>query len=136
MIIRRRYEIIGELIKRDSGAKDVFYKAFSDAKRPERDFILEADYEVIPHYAGMGSCLPNLRDILSSLDKLDEMSPYDNGLSYRDVTRIEYQPSRKGNAIQLVMKFSVADCPDRIVKVIAIDDKNTIEEWDIPRIEP
>lgn len=49
--------------------------------------------------------------------------------SYRDISGIDYEPSRKGSAIRLIMKCHHAESPERIVSVIAIENDSVIKDW-------
>lgn len=62
---------------------------------------------------------------MNGLEKLDNKSPYDNGLMFLDVTDIEYETSRKGTAIQLRLVNRV-DGLYRIVGFVTIEDKDGI----------
>lgn len=90
MVIQRRYVKLFRIMQNDPKGKAILYKAFRDAGRfdEDRDFTLNADAGIILNDAGMGSCLPNLRWILEEMDKLDKVTPYDNGYSYRDVNKV------------------------------------------------
>ena len=106
MIIQRRYVKIFRIMQNDPQGKAILYKAFGDAGRTDedRDFTLNADAGIILNDAGMGSCIPNLRWILEEMDKLDKVSPYENGYTYRNVNKVTCWPSRKGSAALLCME--------------------------------
>ena len=79
----------------------------------------------------MGCGLPGemFTRLLEEFNKLDELSPYDNGLTYRDVTTVVFEPSRKGSAIKLIMKSQKFELPERVVQVIAIECDSIIKNW-------
>ena len=81
--------------------------------------------------ADLGCGLPGEMFIrlLEEFNKLDESSPYDNGLTYRDVTTVIFEPSRKGSAIKLIMKRQKFELPERVVQVIAIENDSVIKDW-------
>ena len=135
MVIQRRYVKIFKIFENDPQGKAILYKAFADAGRTDedRDFTLNAD---ILNDAQMVSCLPNLQWILDAMDKLDKVSPFDNGYTYRDVNKVTLWPSRKGSAALLCMEHLSADC-EEIIQVIAIEshgeDTKVIEPWTMSR---
>lgn len=137
MVIQRRYVKIFRIMQNDPQGKAILYKAFGDAGRTDedRDFTLNADAGIILNDAGMDSCIPNLRWILEEMDKLDKVSPYENGYTYRDVNKVTCWPSRKGSAALLCMEYAGGDF-DEIAQVVAVESNGTdtkvIEPWDLP----
>ena len=67
--------------------------------------------------------------LLEEFNKLDETYPYDNGLTYQDVTSVSFEPSRKGTAIKLIMKSQKIEMPERVVCVIAVEGNSLIKDW-------
>ena len=102
MIIKRQYEILGILLDRDPASRKMYDQLTSSMSREL--------YEMIPvygftlHEAGMGCGLPGevFNQLLVEFDKLDHTSPYDNGLTYRDVSGVACEPSRQGRAIRIM----------------------------------
>lgn len=139
MIIKRRFEIIGKLLERDEQAKKIIMEEmlkrydFVEAER-----ILTADYGVFLYLADMGSAIPNLNFIIEKMDELDESVPYDNGLTYSDVTAVQLFPSRQGCAAVLCMISKHADMPERIAQIIAVENENCrtkiIKPWNIDNV--
>ena len=88
----------------------------------------------------MGSCIPAsiFNDFMDRLDNLDKMKPFDNGLTYNDVSGIVHYSSRKGNAIMQVLYNCFFDNPARIVQVIAfehnLDSIRPVKPWDVGQI--
>ena len=132
MIIKRQYEILGMVVKRDQKARKIVDEVCKDLDSELREKIFSPDITLTLYNAGMGCGLPGemFSKLLEEFNRLDETDPYDNGLTYRDVTSIEYYPSRKGNAIRLIMKNHYAEQAERIVKVLAVDDQSVIKDWD------
>ena len=56
--------------------------------------------------------------------KIDSKNPYDNGLTFRDISKIEFETSRKGNAIQLRFVREACGQPYRIIGFASIENKN------------
>lgn len=139
MIIKRRFEIIGELIDRDERSKEIIMDELLkryDQKEAER--ILLADYQVFMYLADIGSGIPRLDIIREKLEELDNEIPYDNGLTYADVSSVEILPSRQGKAAVLCMISSKYDSPKRIAQVIAVEYENgkteLIKPWSIDNV--
>lgn len=138
MVIQRRYVKIFKILENDPQGKAILYKAFADTGRTDedRDFTLNADAGIILNGAQMGSCLPNLQWILDKMDKLDKVSPFENGYTYCDVNKVTLWPSRKGSAALLCMEHLSAGC-EEIIQVIAIEshgeDTKVIEPWTMSR---
>ena len=138
MVIQRRYVKIFKILENDPQGKAILYKAFADAGRTDedRDFTLNADAGIILNDAQKGSCLPNLQWILDKMDKLDKVSPFENGYTYCDVNKVTLWPSRKGSAALLCMEHLSAGC-EEIIQVIAIEshgeDTKVIEPWTMSR---
>ncbi len=140
MLIKRRFEIVGKLLERDPQSKAIFYeilrKHIQDEKKIE--YLLSANYHTFIYFAGMSSCLTGINEIRERLNALDETSPYDNGLDYTHVNRVELLPSREGNAAVLAMMIDNADIK-RIVQIIAVENVNDkiqlIRPWSIDNIE-
>ncbi len=131
MIIRRQYEILGIIAKRDPKAKTVIDRICKDLDSELRESILSPYTSLTLYNADLGCGLPGkmFNELLEEFNKLDEIDPYDNGLNYRDVTCIDYEPSKKGSAIKLIMKCKRVEMPERIVSVVAIERKSIIEDW-------
>ena len=128
MIIKRRYETIGDLIRRDPASREIFRKACEAKYKDLPSWEDRLEKWVVINQADLGSGIPGdqYQDLLASLDRLDQMKPYDNGLTYTDVTEIKYESSRKGHAVQLIMKSRKIERPERIVCIVALDDTPAI----------
>lgn len=130
MIIERKYEWLGILYENDELSKAAIDKAFdtttfsSDMKSKEELLIYNGAY--IPAFMNIGCGIPGecYRKLMGDFEKLDASNPYDNGLTFKDVTRIEYEASRKGTAIQMRFVSERAEMPYRIVGFAAIQNTN------------
>ena len=83
-----------------------------------------------------GECYQLMKGAFEELDKTD---PFDNHLTYRDVTQVLTFPSRKGNAMELfLIRGETTDLNAEIVQIIAIEkDGNgvkAIEPWELPYV--
>lgn len=136
MKIARKYCRIYDLLQ-DEPSRNLFYKVFSYAgfSDDRRDDHLASIEHVILHDATEGCAIPNFDYLRTELDRLDETYLIDNGLSYRDVTRVDTFPSRKGKAITLILRHITTEV-DQIVQVVAIEDTEhgpqTITPWSVP----
>lgn len=130
MIIKRKYEWLGILYKNDELSKEVIDKAFATTKLSS-DFISKEELLAynganIPAFMNLGCGIPGecYRKFMDDFEKLDGSNPYDNGLTFKDVTKIEYEVSRKGTAIQMRFVSELAEMPYRIVGFAAIQNTN------------
>lgn len=128
MIIPRKYEWLGILYEQDPEVKDLVDKAFDLAKITSeyKKRLLEYNHCNLPAFLNMGCGIPgdSYSFIMQGLEVLDKTKPYENGLSFSDVTNIEYETSRKGTAIQMRFVSEPADCPYRIVGFAAVENRN------------
>ena len=88
----------------------------------------------------MGSGIPGpaYQELRKAFDELDITDPYDNGLTYRDVTDVYMDYSRKGSAILQILYRNKVEMPKVIVQVVAFEYKNGnvefIEPWNIESV--
>jgi hypothetical protein len=121
MIIKRKYELIGELIKRDSESKQIIMDALlTHFDKNNSEKVLTADADSYLYIKDMSLCIPNLEDVLNKLDEIDRTKPYDNGLTYRDVTKSEVFSDKSGDAIEVWLISAKTERPNRIVQIIAL----------------
>ena len=127
MIIKRKYEWFGALYEKDIKVRALIDEAFelesvSDNLKRE---LLEGNYHSIPAFMGMGCGIPGkcYVHIMDGLEVLDKEIPYDNELTFGAISRIEYETSRKGTAIQMRFVHESADIPYRIIGFAALDNK-------------
>jgi len=130
MIIKRKYEQIGILVEKDIASKEILMKALtSKYDEMEAERILKCDSDSFLYLADMSLCIPKYDEVMKILDELDDEKPYDNGLTYRDVTRVQLFPSRKGSAAELWMINLVPERISRIVQIIAIEYKDGVNTF-------
>lgn len=135
MIIKRKYELIGVLVDRDSESKKVFMDALlTKYPQEEAERILACESNACVYNADMSLCIPDFGTVKEKLEELDLKKPYDNGLTFRDVNNVVCFPSRQGKAAELWMIKDIADLPRRIVQIVAVeyDDGKTytIKPWE------
>lgn len=130
MFIQRKYEWLGVLYQNDLLSKIAIDKAFaqldiSDVRKKE---LLEYNHSNISAFMGLGCGIPGecYSRFMDEFDKLDNSHPYENGLSFNDVSDIEYETSRKGSAIQMRFVSKKCDLPYRIVGFAALENTNGI----------
>lgn len=126
MVIERKYEWLGILCERDTAVKKLVDEAFK-LSRPtakSKKELLDYNYSNIPAFLNTGCGIPGntYKYIMDGLEKLDKEVAYDNGLTFKDVTRIEYETSRKGKAIQMRFVSEKDEVLYRIVGFAAIEN--------------
>ena len=115
------------LYQNDERSKEVIDKAFS-AERIEDDRkkeLLNYNYFNISAFLNLGCGIPGkcYSLFMKEFEELDLVYPYDNGLTFNEVTSIEYETSRKGTAIQMRFVSKMFDGPYRIVGFAAVENK-------------
>lgn len=127
MILQRKYEWLGVLYENDKQAKDAIDNAFSVENIAEdiKQELLDYNHYNIPAFLNLGCGIPGkcYALFMEAFEKLDAISPYDNGLTFNEVTSIEYESSRKGTAIQMRFVSKMYDMPYRIVGFAAVESK-------------
>lgn len=128
MIIQRKYEWLGILYTYDEKSKEVIDRAFKNGKlsRAEKKKLLEYNHCNTLDFLNIGCGIPSdiYKDFMEKLEELDATDPYDNGLTFNDVTDIEYESSRKGTALQMRFIIQNSDIRYRIVGFAAIENSN------------
>ena len=128
MRIKRKYEWFGFLYENDPLAKEAIDVAFAEVDFPEdrKQHLIEQGYSLIPAYMDLGSGIPGqcYRSFMDRFDELDISDPYDNGLTFKDFSQVEYTTSRKGTAVQFRLIKQNADYPYRIVGIVAVENAN------------
>lgn len=118
----------------DPEAKQIFYEEMREEYETDEHIaeIIQADYGVFTYLADMGACIETIR---KRLDELDEIKPYDNKLTYQDVTNVSCLPSRKGTAAVFCLESNHGDMFPRIVEIIGVEHKDgktkMIKPWAI-----
>ena len=136
MIIKRKYELIGILIENDPEAKQIIMNALlSKYDKKEAERILACDYDCFLYPSDISLCIPQFDYVMQKLDELDIIKPYDNGLVYSDVTKVEIIPSDKYNEVELWLLSSKIERSTRIVQILAIRYENgknkLITPWEV-----
>ena len=130
MIIKREYVTFGNLMS-DSVTADVIRDAIKGSKEYQ---VTEEDVERILKYvcseglifnqAELGCGIPwdSYQKMLERFKELDITHPFDNGLDYRDVSRVLTFPDEDGNAItQWLIRGKTADWHDEIFQIVAFE---------------
>ena len=139
MIVERKYEWLGLLYQNDEQSRSAIDKAFLEENVDEdkKRELLDYNYFNIPEFLNLGCGIPweSYKRFMKDFERLDIVSPYDNGLTFKDISDIEYETSRKGTAMQMRFIIRTLDIPYRIVGFVAIENiKGTIninEGWDM-----
>lgn len=128
MIIERKYEWLGILYENDPEAKKLIDEAFELSSLPENEKrrIFEYNRYNISAFMNIGCGIPGktYAHFMAEFEALDKNCPYDNGLTFNDVTDIEFEASGNGTAIQMRYISRIYDLPYRIVGFGAIENKN------------
>lgn len=141
MIISRKYATYGQLSV-DLYSKDAMLSVFEkyNVSKKVYDDICDPYAGIIVANTEEGSGIPGhvYQELLQKFDELDRTHPYDNGLTYKDVTCVNTYSSRKGSAIMQVLVKKQVECPTLIVQVIAFEYRNGevffIEPWPLGNI--
>ena len=128
MIIKRKYECLGILCENDKLSKEAIDNAFalSGVSNERKEELLSYNYANISAFLNTGCLIPGecYAQFMSDFDRLDLTDPYDNGLTFKDVGRIDFETSRKGTAIQMRFISEKGEKPYRIVGFATIQNKN------------
>lgn len=128
MIIARKYEWLGTLYENDPKSREAIDLAFAHEHidSEKKDYLLKYNHNNISAFLNLGCGIPGecYQLFMKAFEKLDLDSPYDNGLSFKDVTEVEFESSRRGTAIQLRFVNRVYDLPYRIVGFSALQMKD------------
>ena len=128
MIIARKYEWLGILYEQDPNSKKLIDEAFEIIKtsQKKKKWLMDYNKTNIPAFLNIGCGIPGetYRYFMVGFEELDKTNPYDNGLTFNDVTSIEFETSRKGTAIQMRFVNQVLDSPYRIVGFAAVENKD------------
>ncbi len=139
MIIKRRYASFGALLK-DPLSKQAMINSIKNTSKEFTDekaesILVEASW-IIFYQADLGCGIPGnaYRQMQEKFEELDKTDPFDNGLTYNDVTRVLTFPSRRGNAMmQWLIRNETADLNAEIIQIIAFEKDGqgikAIEPW-------
>ncbi len=139
MIIKREYATFGALMKDEltgNEIKKAMKESLPNLSNKDIDSILDHVREVIFNQADFDCGIPGdaYQKMKEVFVELDRKTPFDNGLDYRNVTKVISFPSRKGNAMtQWLIRGETSDYCNEIVQVIAFEMKGLsivpIEPW-------
>ena len=128
MVIPRKYEWLGILYKKDAESKKLIDEAFKTVKitQKKKKELLDYNMTNIPAFLNLGCGIPGevYQYFMEGFEKLDKTNPYDNGLTFNDVSDIEYETSRKGTAIQMRFIAQAWESPYRIVGFAALENRD------------
>ena len=141
MVIKRKYCTYGQLMS-DEKTKSMLLRVLQKTLPQEKaEWLMSQDNNVLVFNTDMGSGIPGAayREIRDELEKLDQTSPFDNGLTLKDVTQVISFANEEGTAVTQFMINRIYDLPEVIVQVIAFEsDTNNelrfIEPWDVGQI--
>ena len=141
MVIKRKYCTYGQLMS-DEKTKSMLLRVLQKTMPQEKaEWLMSQDNNVLVFNTDMGSGIPGAayREIRDELEKLDQTSPFDNGLTLKDVTQVISFANEEGTAVTQFMINRIYDLPEVIVQVIAFEsDTNNelrfIEPWDVGQI--
>lgn len=141
MVIKRKYCTYGQLMS-DEKTKSMLLRVLQKTMPQEKaEWLMSQDSNVFVFNTDMGSGIPGsaYREIREELEKLDQISPFDNGLTLKDITQVIPFANEEGTAVTQFMINRIYDLPEVIVQVIAYeyDTKNNlhfIEPWDVGQI--
>ena len=129
MIIARKYEWLGHLYDRDPGARAAIDEACerNQVSESEKKEMLVFNHFRIAEQMDLGYGVPNqfYTELMDAFEGLDQKEPYDNRLTFNDVTDVEYEVNRKGTAIRLMLYSRHHDGPDALVAVVDVGEKRS-----------
>lgn len=128
MIIKRKFEWFGVLYNSDPLSREAIERALTHISISEKQIeeIVNVNYDNIPAFFDLGCGIPGecYKSFMDQFDKLDTTNPYENGMSFKDVTKIEYETSRKGTAIQMRFVSMPFESAYRIIGIFALENNN------------
>lgn len=122
MIIERKFVKFGILCERDPKAKEIFMKAFNESYREEVKEEMWANlYYQCLYERDMAWCFGKIADVIDGFELLDKSEPYDNGLTFDDITSVEIAEKEEDFLILNLLNIFYGE--KQIVKRIKIDNK-------------
>lgn len=123
MIIKREYVPFKFLLSRDPKAEKlfmtVFEKSYQGMDNEQRARCFDSLIQLSLSQRELGWCMTEIGDLISGFEKLDIEKPYDNGLTYNDVDRIDIiDKDESGVTVQLVSQF---DGNEQIISIERIE---------------
>lgn len=139
MIIKRKHETYGMLLSDEKTKKNMYeimrkYNLTDQQIKDKFSYIWWTRFEMTEMGAGIsGDAYREMKNAFASLDSTD---PFDNHLTYSDVTKVLTFPSRKGNAVmQWLIRGANSDLGDEIVQIVAFEKNGNyikaIEPWEL-----
>ena len=123
MIIKRRYVSIYRIMQRDPAGHQIIEQAYANAGIDNKEQQRLLEYVLCNRIslstAEMGSGIVNIEYIRNEFERLDAEQPYDNGLTFADVTRsVVLATSKDKLALCLISDF---DGDSDIVTFVGLD---------------
>ena len=123
MIIKRKYVSIYRIMQRDPAGRRVVQQAYASASIDDTESQKLLEYvlcnRVSLSTAEMGSGIVNIEYIRNEFERLDAEQPYDNGLTFADVTRsVVLATSKDKLALCLISDF---DGDSDIITFVGLD---------------
>ena len=124
MIIKREYVSFGKLMKTDKEANKIITTVFNQSydgtlgethKKEQCEFLMtKCLYEKEMDWGLIG-----LDKLISEFEKLDEVSPYDNGYTYEDVNGVKILNKSENDISLLLVHKSYGDyITEEIVDIV------------------
>lgn len=124
MIIKREYVKFQTLLSRDEKSKKVFMNAFAKSYVGESEEFRQNAFNYLMTEClaqrDMGWAFHGIVDLIEGFRKLDEEFPYDNGLTYNDVTSVEIG-WRDEKSMRLYLLHRPLPLETEIVQVIDLE---------------
>lgn len=123
MIIKRKYESIYRIMQRDPAGRQIVEQAYANAGIDDKEQQRLLEYVLCNRIslstAEMGSGIVNIEYIRNEFERLDVKHPYDNGLTFADVTRsVVLATAEDKLALCLISDF---DGDSNIVTFVGLD---------------
>lgn len=121
MKIKRQYVTFRVLINSGDEAGKIFLEAF---EKSYNDFNKEQIYQMLIdqclYQRQMGWCFKGLGEVVEAFERLDSEYPFDNGMTYNDVTDMDVLHSDDNSITMLLLNTSYGE--KHIVKVVTLEE--------------
>ena len=124
MIIKREYVNFGYLMESDEEFRKVVLHALRDYPPDKREECIAYNTYSILHNADIGNGFTHFDEIKEAMEHLDQVKPFDNGLSLGDVNKVHFfngSEDESDKRIDLVLSY-VIDGIENIVQVVTLED--------------